>query len=104
MNADILSLSYPLTRLVLWLVLIFAFIGLNALILVWVERKVAGYVQLRPGPLHVGPIGLLQPLVDAIKLMAKQLVTPACRRQGPVLGRAAFGLRAGHGLLFATAL
>jgi NADH-quinone oxidoreductase subunit H len=77
MNADILSLSYPLTRLVLWLVLIFAFIGLNALILVWVERKVAGYVQLRPGPLHVGPCGLLQPLVDAVKLMAKQLVTPA---------------------------
>lgn len=77
MNADILSLSYPLTRLVLWLVLIFAFIGLNALILVWVERKVAGYVQLRPGPLHVGPLGLLQPLVDAVKLMAKQLVTPA---------------------------
>jgi hypothetical protein len=77
MNADILSLSHPLTRLVLWLVLIFAFIGLNALILVWVERKVAGYVQLRPGPLHVGPCGLLQPLVDAVKLMAKQLVTPA---------------------------
>ena len=52
MTADLLSLAHPATRLVLWLVLIFAFIGINALILVWVERKVAGYVQLRPGPLH----------------------------------------------------
>jgi NADH-quinone oxidoreductase subunit H len=77
MNADLMSLAHPATRLVLWLVLIFAFIGLNALILVWVERKVAGYVQLRPGPLHVGPQGLLQPLADALKLMGKQLVTPA---------------------------
>ncbi|PSH03384.1 MAG: NADH-quinone oxidoreductase subunit NuoH [Acidobacteria bacterium] len=77
MNALLLLLTHPAARLVLWLVLVFAFIGFNAIILVWVERKVAGYVQLRPGPLHVGPQGLLQPLVDGIKLMGKQLVTPA---------------------------
>ena len=77
MNVFHLLLANPAARLVLWLVLMFAFIGLNALVLVWVERKVAGYVQLRPGPLHVGPQGLLQPLADAVKLMGKQLVTPA---------------------------
>lgn len=78
MNMDTLfSLDYPLTRLVIGLLCIFAFVGLNGLVLVWVERKVAGYCQLRPGPLHVGPCGLLQPLVDAVKLMGKQLVAPA---------------------------
>jgi len=78
MNMDmLLSLDYPLTRLVIGLLGIFAFVGLNGLILVWVERKVAGHCQYRPGPLHVGPHGLLQPLVDAVKLMGKQLVAPA---------------------------
>ncbi len=78
MNLELLlSLDYPLTRLVIGLLCIFAFVGLNALVLVWLERKVAGHCQLRPGPLHVGPYGLLQPIVDAVKLIAKQLVTPA---------------------------
>ena len=77
MNLEqLLSLDYPLTRLVIGLLCIFAFVGLNGLILVWVERKVAGHCQLRPGPLHVGPHGLLQPLVDAVKLIGKQLVAP----------------------------
>jgi NADH-quinone oxidoreductase subunit H len=61
---------------VIGLLCIFAFVGLNGLVLVWVERKVAGHCQLRPGPLHVGPHGLLQPLVDAVKLIGKQLVAP----------------------------
>ncbi len=77
MSPDLLSLDFPLTRLVIGLVAIFAFVGLNGLLLVWVERKVAGHVQLRPGPLHVGPFGLLQPIVDAVKLVGKQLVAPA---------------------------
>ena len=77
MNLEqLLSLDYPLTRLVIGLLCIFAFVGLNGLVLVWVERKVAGHCQLRPGPLHVGPHGLLQPLVDAVKLIGKQLVAP----------------------------
>ncbi len=76
MNTLLSLFAYQGARIVLWLVLMFAFIGFNGLILVWVERKVAGHVQLRPGPLHVGPHGLLQPLADAIKLMGKQLVTP----------------------------
>jgi NADH-quinone oxidoreductase subunit H len=49
-----ISLADPLVRLILALVAIFAFVGLNGLILVYAERKVAGFVQRRPGPLHVG--------------------------------------------------
>lgn len=53
-----------------------AFVGANAAYLVWVERKGAGRFQRRPGPTEVGPAGLLQPLVDALKLMSKQLIVP----------------------------
>ena len=52
------------------------FISVNALFLVWMERKVSARIQLRQGPLHVGPQGLLQTLADAIKLISKELSWP----------------------------
>jgi NADH-quinone oxidoreductase subunit H len=63
-------------RLILGLVIVLAFSQLNALFLVWLERKVAGHIQLRPGPKEVGPFGLLQTIVDGIKLVGKELITP----------------------------
>jgi NADH-quinone oxidoreductase subunit H len=69
-------LTHPLGHMIAALVAIMAFIGLNALVLLYMERKVAGFIQRRPGPYEVGPHGVLQPLVDAGKLLSKQLVTP----------------------------
>jgi NADH-quinone oxidoreductase subunit H len=46
-------------------------------IMVWVERRGAGFIQDRPGPNRVGPLGLFQPLADALKFMFKEDVTPA---------------------------
>ncbi|MBV8368211.1 MAG: NADH-quinone oxidoreductase subunit NuoH [Candidatus Eremiobacteraeota bacterium] len=40
------------------------------------ERKVMGWMQLRPGPNRVGPWGLLQPAADAVKMMFKEDLTP----------------------------
>ncbi|HEY8297992.1 MAG TPA: NADH-quinone oxidoreductase subunit NuoH [Candidatus Baltobacteraceae bacterium] len=40
------------------------------------ERKVLGWMQLRPGPNRVGPWGLLQPAVDAVKMILKEDLTP----------------------------
>jgi len=70
-----MSLTEPF-RLLLFLLGILAFVGLNAAYLVWVERKGAGRFQRRLGPTEVGYAGLLQPIADAAKLLTKQLIVP----------------------------
>jgi NADH-quinone oxidoreductase subunit H len=49
---------------------------LLAAYLVLVERKLLGRLQVRYGPNRAGPFGLLQPLADAVKLLAKEDTVP----------------------------
>lgn len=55
---------------------ILTFVGVMAVVMVWVERKVIGRMQVRYGPNRVGPFGLLQPVADAIKLIQKEVLIP----------------------------
>jgi NADH-quinone oxidoreductase subunit H len=41
-------------------------------IMVWVERRGSAVLQNRSGPNRIGPLGLLQSLVDAVKMMFKE--------------------------------
>ncbi|BAS27665.1 NADH-quinone oxidoreductase subunit NuoH [Limnochorda pilosa] len=56
---------------------VLVFILLNVLFLIWLERKVAGHIQRRPGPMHNGPHGALQTLADAVKLIIKEDIIPS---------------------------
>lgn len=73
------ALPAPLGEL-LWvsvgIALLVAFISVNTMFLIWLERKVCARFQARLGPTRVGPFGLLQPLADAIKLLMKENIRP----------------------------
>jgi len=70
------SLPPELLRIVVSVLITISFVFLNSMILGYLERKLAGFIQRRPGPMEVGPHGLLQMLVDGIKLIGKQFIRP----------------------------
>jgi NADH-quinone oxidoreductase subunit H len=72
-NISIVSL----VELVAACLLVIALMVLNAIVMVYAERKGAGFIQRRPGPYEVGPRGILQPVVDSMKLLGKQIFVPA---------------------------
>jgi NADH-quinone oxidoreductase subunit H len=55
---------------------ILSFVGLGALVNVWLERRIIGRMQVRRGPNRVGPWGLFQPVADAVKLIQKEVLQP----------------------------
>ena len=69
-------IGWEALKMIVGLVGVLAFVVVNALILTWAERKVAGHMQRRIGPKEVGPYGLIQPIADALKLLGKEILTP----------------------------
>lgn len=71
----------PLWTLVKILVLVLPLM-LCVAYLTYAERKVIGYMQVRIGPNRVGPLGLLQPIADAVKLLMKEIIIPSGANKG----------------------
>jgi NADH-quinone oxidoreductase subunit H len=46
------------------------------------ERKLIGWIQIRIGPNRVGPLGLLQPIADGVKLLFKEIILPSRASKG----------------------
>lgn len=73
------SIPLLIVDVLAWAVATAAVIGLVLLIVlmfVYLERKVSGYVQTRLGPMRVGPIGIFQTAMDALKLLIKEDIVP----------------------------
>lgn len=56
--------------------IVLVFLLLTVMYLIWMERKVAGDIQSRLGPMRVGKFGVLQSVADVVKLLLKEDIIP----------------------------
>ena len=68
---------WPWIKIPVLIVVIIVPVLLSVAYLTYWERKIIGWMQLRKGPNVVGPLGLLQPFADGVKLFFKETVIPS---------------------------
>jgi len=69
--------AWPTILIVLQIIAIIVPLIIVVAYLTYAERKVMAAMQLRQGPMVVGPFGLLQPIADGIKLLSKETIIPS---------------------------
>lgn len=69
--------AWPTIVIVLQIMAIIVPLLVAVAYLTYAERKVMGAMQMRQGPMTVGPFGLLQPVADGLKLLTKETIIPS---------------------------
>jgi len=89
-GSDNLGAAWPLVWTMMKIVaLLLPLLGCVAYLTLW-ERKAIGWSQIRIGPNRTGPLGLLQPIADAVKLIFKEIILPTAANKplfllGPIM-------------------
>src|SRR5215470_19566594 len=76
LGGETLGAAWPVAWALIRIVAIVVPVLLLVAYLTYWERKLIGWMHIRLGPNRVGPLGLLQPIADAVKLIFKEVIVP----------------------------